>query len=152
MADIENEYPLTLELTFLRELWALNHALERASKRMEVRLGVTARQRVIIRILGRYPGMSAGHLAKLLRIDPGTLSAAIARLETRGWVERRRDADDERRVTLTLTRKGRTLDVPSPHTIESAVRDVLSNTNQQERKTLSHFLAKLVSALERSED
>lgn len=151
LADIETEYPLNDDLSFLRELWALNHALERASKRMETRLGVTARQRVIIRILGKHPEISAGNLATLLRIDPGTLSAAVARLEERGLVERRRDTDDERRVTLRLTRKGRGFDVPSSQTIEGAVANVLSGTGQRERKGLSEFLRRLVSALDRLE-
>jgi DNA-binding MarR family transcriptional regulator len=151
LPDIENEYPLNDDLSFLRELWALNHALERASKRMETRLGVTARQRVIIRIVGKYPDISAGYLATLLRIDPGTLSAAVARLEERGVLERRRDSEDERRVTLRLTRQGRALDVPSRYSIESAVAGVLSGTGQRERKSLSEFLGKLVRALDKLE-
>lgn len=148
MTDIEDEFPLGVGLSFLRELWALNHALERSSKRMETLLGVTARQRIIIRILGKYPGISAGQLASLLRVNPGTLSAAIARLEARRWVTRRRDIQDQRRVTLTLTPKGQALGVPSQHTIENAVECALAETNTQERKTLSRFLRRLIQSLE----
>ena len=141
-------FPLDTDLSFLRELWALNHALERTSKRMETLLGMTARQRIIIRILGKFPGIAAGQLAALLRVDPGTLSAAVARLEARGWVERRRDTRDHRRITLILTAKGRMLDIPSASTIESAVHAALSETSQQERRSVSRFLARLIDVLE----
>jgi DNA-binding MarR family transcriptional regulator len=146
----EQKFELDNELNFLRELWALNHSLETASKRMETLLGITARQRVIIRILGRYPGITAGQLAEVLRVDPGTLSAAISRLETRCLVERRRDTRDQRRVTIMLTAKGRQLDVPSPHTVEDAVRKALLDTSALDRKVISKFFRKLIDSLERS--
>ncbi len=142
------DLPLDVGLTFLRELWALNHSLERTSKRMEFLLGVTARQRIVIRILGKYPGITAGQLSTLLRIDPGTLSAAIARLEARGWVERGRDIRDQRRVTIMLTAKGKALDTPSENTIENAVGIALSQTTSQDRVGVSNFLARLIGALD----
>lgn len=148
MTDREDEFPLNVELTFLRELWALIHSLERASKRMESLLGVTARQRIVIRVLGRYPGITAGQLSTLLRIDPGTLSAAVARLEARGWVERGRDIRDQRRVTMMLTPAGKKLDVPSPYTIESAVQLALSKTGESDRERVSQFLLRLIAALD----
>jgi MarR family transcriptional regulator, organic hydroperoxide resistance regulator len=143
-----SDFPLDVSLTFLREIWALNHSLERASKRMEFLLGVTARQRIVIRILGKYPSITAGQLSTLLRIDPGTLSAAIARLEARGWVERGRDVKDQRRVTVMLTPKGKMLDVVSANTIENAINTTLSKTTDQERKCVSQFLARLIGALD----
>jgi len=145
----DDDFPLDIPITFLRELWALNHSLERASKRMELLLGVTARQRIVLRILGKYPGITAGQLAALLRIDPGTLSAAIARLEARGWVERGRDIRDQRRVTVMLTAKGKALDVPSSNTIENAVQTALSQTSEEERSSVSRFLVRLIQSLDR---
>ncbi len=148
MIEDESEYPLDVGLTFLREIWALNHSLERASKRMEYLLGVTARQRIVIRVLGKYPGITAGQLSALLRIDPGTLSAAIARLEARGWVERGRDARDQRRVTIMLTPNGKKLDIESNHTIENAVQVTLSKTDARDRACVSQFLSRLIDALD----
>jgi MarR family transcriptional regulator, organic hydroperoxide resistance regulator len=74
------EYPLGPALDFLQRLWRLNHALERLSSRMERQLGITAQQRLIIRCIGKYPGVGAGQLAALLHVDPGTVSAALNRL------------------------------------------------------------------------
>jgi MarR family transcriptional regulator, organic hydroperoxide resistance regulator len=53
-------------LEFMRVAWALDHALQKMSKHMETALGITAPQRLVIRLLGRFPGMSAGLLAIII--------------------------------------------------------------------------------------
>lgn len=114
------DYPLGPELDFLRRLWRLSHALERVSSRMKQHLGVTAQQRLILRCVGKYPGLPAGQLAELLHLDPGTVSASLRRLVQRRLLERRPDPRDGRRVTLGLTARGKQLDRPSPGTVEEA--------------------------------
>jgi DNA-binding MarR family transcriptional regulator len=120
--------PLRLRgsLDFLQCLWRTSHALERRSRRMEKAIGLTAPQRLVLRFLGRFPGVTAGQLAKALHVDPGTLSANVRRLEARGLVERRRDPGDTRRVTLGLTRQGRALDVPADASVEAAADALLA--------------------------
>ena len=119
-------YPLGPALEFLRRLWRLNHALEMLSSRMDQRLGVTAQQRLVIRCVGKYPGVTAGQLAALLHVDPGTASATLKRLEDKGLVERRRDPRDLRRAALGLTAKGRQIDGPMQGTVEEASERLLS--------------------------
>jgi MarR family transcriptional regulator, organic hydroperoxide resistance regulator len=119
-------------LAFLQCLWRTSHALERRSRRMERTLGVTAPQRLVLRLLGRFPGITAGQLARSLHVDPGTLSASLRRLEGRGLIERRRDPLDSRRVTVGLTRQGRELDVPRQGTIEAAADALLASTSPRD--------------------
>ena len=52
----------------------------------------------MIRILGRYPGLSPGEVAAILHLHPSTLTGIMKRLATRGVVERRPDPDDARRA------------------------------------------------------
>jgi DNA-binding MarR family transcriptional regulator len=99
---------------------------------MERTLGVTAPQRLVLRLLGRFPGITAGQLARSLHVDPGTLSASLRRLEARGLIERRRDPLDSRRVTVGLTRQGRELDVPRQNTIEAAADALLAGTSPRD--------------------
>ena len=47
--------------------------------------------------------LSVGELGERLRLDSGTLTPLLKRLETAGHVVRRRDAQDERRVLIELT-------------------------------------------------
>ena len=139
------DFPLGPALDFLRRLWRFNHALARLSTRMEKRLGITAQQRFVIRCVGAYPGMTAGQLAAVLHVDPGTVSAALRRLEQKGIVKRRRDPADSRRVALGLTRKGRTLDVPTAGTIEESVEELLAREPAEAETALS--MIELLSSL-----
>ena len=67
-------------LNFMRLLWAVDHGLHSASKRMVRRNGISGPQRVVIRILGQAPDLSAGTLARILHIDPSTLTGILHRL------------------------------------------------------------------------
>ncbi len=111
---------------FLRTVWLLNHRLETASKRMMETLGVTGPQRMLLRIVGRYPGIAAGALAEALHIDPGTLSSALRRLEQRKLLLRTPDPGDRRRVLITLTSAGRKVVKPSSNTVEGKIRAALA--------------------------
>jgi MarR family transcriptional regulator, organic hydroperoxide resistance regulator len=113
-------------LEFMGALWALDHALQSASKRMEARLGVTAPQRFVLRIVGRMPDLSAGRLSEILHLHPSTLTGIVRRLVDHGLLERRADRTDARRVLLRLTAKGRAVDALRTGTVESAVRRALS--------------------------
>lgn len=135
-------FPLGPALDFLQRLWRLDQALERLSSRMERRLGITAQQRLIVRCVGRFPGMTAGQLAGLLHVDPGTVSTSLGRLEARDLVVRRRDPNDSRRVALGLTAKGQALALPTTATVEDAVEELLAMTPPDE-------LAQAVSIIER---
>lgn len=112
-------------LDFMRALWALDHALQSASKRMEATLQVTAPQRLVIRIVGRFPGISAGEVSEILHLHPSTLTGILKRLERRALVARRADPDDARRALLELTAKGREIDALRAGTVEAAVRRAL---------------------------
>src|SRR5262249_46223622 len=106
----EAEVELGSVLEFMRVLWAVDHGLEAASKRMEARLGVTGPQRLVLRILGRYPSASAGRLAEILHLHPSTLTGILKRLETRGLITRRVDPADGRRALFDLTARGLKVD------------------------------------------
>jgi DNA-binding MarR family transcriptional regulator len=113
-------------LEFMRVLWALDHELQSASKRMEARLGVTGPQRLAVRIVGCYPGISAGQLSRILHLHPSTLTGILKRLVDRELVERWTDPQDARRVLLRLTARGRAVDGKRNGTIEAAVRRALA--------------------------
>jgi MarR family transcriptional regulator, organic hydroperoxide resistance regulator len=146
-ADSTASYPLGPALDFLQRLWQLNHALEKVSSRMEKRLGVTAQQRLILRCVGKYPGMTSGQLASLLHVDPGTVSTSLGRLESKGLLERRRDPRDKRRTSLGLTSKGRALDCPAEGTVEGAVERLLAGARADELASMVKIVDQLTSLL-----
>jgi DNA-binding MarR family transcriptional regulator len=136
-------------LDFLGQIWELDHALQRRSKRMQKELGITAPQRLVLRIVGRFPGMPAGELATLLHLDPSTLSGILKRLERDGWLRRRDDPRDGRRALLGLTERGRELDGESSGTVEDAVRATLDALSPHELATVRRVLKVLAQRLEK---
>jgi DNA-binding MarR family transcriptional regulator len=76
--------PLGLALDFLRALWAINHGLATTSRYMKSKYGVTGRQRLIIQVVNEFPGISAGDLAKVLHLDPSTLTGVLQQMSRRG--------------------------------------------------------------------
>lgn len=147
-ASDEVALPLGDALDFLRRVWRLDHALERWSRRMERDLGVTGQQRLVLRCIGKYPGVTARQLSGLVHVDPGTMSATLRRLEEKGLVRKRQDPTDRRRLCLGLTEEGRALDAPTVGTLESAVDELLAKSNATEKAAGVLLLDRLVSILE----
>jgi DNA-binding MarR family transcriptional regulator len=123
-----SEPPLGAVLDFMRLLWAVDHALQSASKRMESTFGVTGPQRLVVRIVGRFPGIAAGRIAEILHVHPSTLTGILKRLETRGMLQRKSDPRDARRALFSLTQKGKKLDTLKTGVVEQAVRKVLAKS------------------------
>lgn len=140
--------PLGKVLDFLRLLWAVDHGLNRMSKRMEAELGVTGPQRLAVRFIGRFPGLSAGKLASILHMHPSTLTGILRRLELRELVTRRADPRDGRRSLLGLTSAGRRCDARQHGTVEAVVQDVLADSTREQIEAATELLTKLAQALE----
>src|SRR2546422_7708037 len=136
-------------LEFMKQLWAVDHGLQSLSKRMESRFGITGPQRLVVRIVGRFPGISAGALAEVLHVHPSTLTGVLRRLEARGVVQRRSDPKDARRALFGLTPRGRKVDTLRAGTVESAVRRVIAKM-PADAAAAERILAAIASELDHS--
>jgi DNA-binding MarR family transcriptional regulator len=72
-------------------------------------LGLTYPQYLVMLVLWESEPRSVRELGEELGLDSGTLSPLLKRLESLGLVERRRSAEDERRVEVFLTEAGTAL-------------------------------------------
>ena len=135
----------------MKNLWQLVHALDVRSKWMERNLGVTSPQRMVLRIVGRQPGVAASEIAEALDLHPSTLTGILARLEKRGYLTRDIDPSDRRRARFRLTPRGTRVDRERTGTVEAAVRRALGRAKGTEVAHTEAFLATLIAELERSE-
>ena len=71
--------------------------------------GLTYTQYIVFLVLWERDGITVGELGEKLMLDNGTLSPLLKKLQLEGYVERRRSGEDERVVLITLTEKGRDL-------------------------------------------
>jgi MarR family transcriptional regulator, organic hydroperoxide resistance regulator len=138
-------------LAFMRRLWALDHALQSYSRLMQRRLGITSTRRLVVRLVGLYPGIMAGCLADLLQIDPGTLTGLVRRLEEDGILRRGGLTEDGRKVVFHLTAKGRRINQSRAGTVEEALGRTLKGIPREEIQATERVLDRLVSGLAHSE-
>ena len=134
-------------LEFIRVMWAVDHELQRVSKRMVTSLGLTAPQRLAVRFIGRNPGLTLGALAELLHLHPGTVTGIVDRLEAAGLATRTRSTEDTRRTHLRLTARGRTVDRRRRGTVEGAVRRVTAAVSTEQLATTASVLRQIARSL-----
>ena len=143
--DVRHVLPDVLQ--FMQLLWAVVHGLEQTSKRMQGRIGVTGPQRLVLRVAGLFPGLSAGDLATILHVHPSTLTGVIHRLVTQDLLVRTDDPRDRRRAVLRLTERGRRANGTRKSTVESAVAEALHGVSTRDRAAARRVLERLAQHL-----
>ena len=143
-------------LAFMQQLWSIDRGMRAISADMREKLGVTGPERLILRMVGHCPGISAGQLARLLRRHPSSLTAALDRLIRRGMLKGTVDKSDRRRLILTLNAGGRRVNRLATGTVEAAMRRSLASISAEHVRLASRVLAvieaELMSASESSDD
>ncbi|NUU32842.1 MarR family transcriptional regulator [Arthrobacter sp. C9C5] len=90
-------------------MYSASRAATAAYRPMLDELGLTYPQYLVMMVLWEDQPRGVRELGEELGLDSGTLSPLLKRLESLGYVERRRSAADERRVEVFLTESGTAL-------------------------------------------
>ena len=105
-------YPqLQLDRQLCFALYTASRAIVRAYGPLLEGTGLTYPQYITMLVLCEEPQRSrtVGELGERLHLDSGTLTPLLKRLASTGYVTRSRDAEDERRVLVSLTAEGLSL-------------------------------------------
>jgi len=143
----DTQHPLEPVLDFMRLLWSVEHGLQRMSKRMEADIGITGPQRLVLRVVGQFPDLSAGALAHIVRLHPSTITGILHRLVARGLLERKRDPGDKRRARLRLKAPALAYTRTSPGTVEAAVTQALNHAGASNVRGARRVLAEVARRL-----
>ncbi|MHA5051929.1 MarR family winged helix-turn-helix transcriptional regulator [Streptomyces sp. SD15] len=90
-------------------LYAAQRAVTAAYRPLLDELGLTYPQYLVLLILWERGETTVKELAGALRLDYGTVSPLLKRLESAGLVRRERSARDERTVLVAVTGRGEAL-------------------------------------------
>lgn len=90
-------------------IYSANLAFGRAYKPILDKLGLTYTQYVTMVALSEEDDQTVGTLGEKLFLESNTLTPILKKLESEGYLQRRRDPADERQVRVTLTPAGRKL-------------------------------------------
>lgn len=73
------------------------------------KLGLTYTQYIVMMVMWESVSISSRDLAAKVHLDYGTLTPVLKKLESTGYITRKRDPEDERLLILGLTDKGETI-------------------------------------------
>ena len=88
-------------------------------------LGLTYTQYIMFLVLWERDGLTVGEICRKLMLDSGTLSPILKKLRTEGYIEKNQSTEDERSYIITLTEKGRQLQLQAkdiPKQVGSCVK------------------------------
>jgi DNA-binding MarR family transcriptional regulator len=145
LRPVPHRYPqLDLDAQLCFPLYAATRAVTRRYGELLAEVQLTYPQYLALLALWEAEEpLSVGALGERLRLDSGTLTPLLKRLEAAGLVVRRRDTQDERRVLVDLTGEGWALRDRVSHVPEElfASLDLTPAEAQQLRRLLGRVLA-----------
>ena len=113
-------------------------------------IGLTYTQYIAMMVLAETPRISPRPLGRRLFLDSGTLTPVLKRLETMGYVNRKRDEKDERNLIVTLTEAGQALKARAafvPGQMAACIR-----MEPQDAMQLYTLLHRLLDSIQTGED
>jgi DNA-binding MarR family transcriptional regulator len=142
--DPSKNNPLQLVDFLCFAMYSANHAFNRVYQPLLKGLGLTYPQFIAMILLWEQNDQTVGDLGRKLYLQSNTLTPMLKRLETLGYISRRRDSADERQVRINLTEAGRKLQQRASDIVQS-VRDATGLRDEQVTK-----LKEAVDALRRT--
>lgn len=101
--------PLLLDNQLCYALYAAAHRMTKAYRPLLDRIGLTYPQYLVLLVLWEQDRVTVSEIGRRLRLDSGTLTPVLKRLEGAGFLLRSRRQSDEREVEISLTEEGRAL-------------------------------------------
>lgn len=132
----------------MKSLRRIVKALHEYSTSVEKRFGLTGPQLWALWELNRAGSLSLKALSAHMHLDPSTVTGVVDRLQKRGLVERATDAEDRRRVVLSLTEAGAQLLKAAPHPAQGQLLHALHAMNREEVDQLDQTLRQLAAVME----
>lgn len=105
---------------------------------------VTRQQIALLIALAQRPGTSQRELVDATGIDKSTLKEMLARMVSRGWVDRDRAPHDSRAWELRIAPAGLVLLADRMDAVDAAQREILSPLSESERETFIRYLRVLI--------
>ncbi len=124
----------------LIEVCKLHYANSR--ERLE-RIGVYRGQPPVLQALDRQEGLSHSELARQLHVKPATITQMIKRMELAGFVQRRRDAEDERVSRVYLTELGRAIQGDLVQVLGTIEAGTFAGFSPAEREQVAQHLSRM---------
>lgn len=109
---------------------------------------LTLRQLQVLAMLRRTPDATGQALAETMGVSTPTVSGLVDRVASKGWVDRRPDPEDRRRVLLRLTVEGEALLTGMESPAAGTRERLLARLDEDELADLARLLDRMREEME----
>ncbi|GAA0631188.1 MarR family transcriptional regulator [Sporichthya brevicatena] len=150
-ADIDlGENPLALDRQVCFALAVASRSVIGIYRPLLEPLGLTHPQYLVMLALWDREPRTVKDIGATLRLEPATLSPMLKRLESLGYISRRRNTEDERALSVELTATGRALRAEAEKIPYAVVRRL--GVGVEDLMALHAALGQVITAAERIPD
>ena len=111
-------------------------------------LNLTYTQYIVMMALWQYGELSVKELGQVLRLDSGTLTPLLKKLELKGFLKRKRSRNDERVVMVILSEEGHALRKDAIEVPKKLVASTQEIFTVHEAAELRQLLNKLLDTID----
>lgn len=137
----------TYGIRVLKSLRRIIRAVDIHSKKLNHEYMITAPQLICLYSLHANGTMTQSQLTKEVDLGMSTVNGIVDRLEAKGWVHRRRDDIDRRKVLVELTDSGKVQAYEAPYLLQDKLSDALQALPELEQAAIALSLERIVELM-----
>jgi DNA-binding MarR family transcriptional regulator len=143
----KNDRHELLTIAVLKQFRLIYGTVRQHFREVEERVGVSGSQVWMLREIGDAPGIGVSKLASKLSIHQSTCSLLVENMVAGGYILKKRQKSDQRRVGLSLTTAGTKILRHAPGPAEGLLPQALSRIPSLSLRSLSGHLDKVIAEL-----
>lgn len=141
----ENYENLKLENQLCFPLYACSKEIIKRYKPLLKSLDLTYTQYIVMMVMWERKKINVKGLGEALFLDSGTLTPVLKKLESKGYISRSRNSEDERNLIISIEQKGIKLKEKAKNIPKEIGKCV--NLTQEEAITLYKILYKILGVV-----
>ncbi len=140
--------PLSMENQIVAAIRRIMRAVDLHSRRLAEEHGLTGPQLATLQAAANLGESSTGVLARAVHLSGPTVTGILDRLTKRGLVDRTRNGQDRRSVTVCLTSDGEEVLSAAPSLLQDRFRQELVSLEEWEQTTILATLQRIAAMMD----
>ena len=140
--------PLSMENQIVAAIRRIMRAVDLHSRRLAEEHGLTGPQLATLQAAASLGEPSTGVLARAVHLSGPTVTGILDRLTKRGLVDRTRNGQDRRSVTVCLTSDGEKILAAAPSLLQDRFRQELVSLEEWEQTTILATLQRIAAMMD----
>ena len=140
--------PLSMENQIVAAIRRIMRAVDLHSRRLAEEHGLTGPQLATLQAAASLGESSTGVLARAVHLSGPTVTGILDRLTKRGLVDRTRNGQDRRSVTIRLTSDGEEVLAAAPSLLQDRFRQELVSLEEWEQTTILATLQRIAAMMD----